>query len=223
MSYRDDREGVTGDVEPPKLLDQVRQRLRVKHYSLRTEQAYVGWIRRFILANGKRHPREMGEREVEAFLTVLATKGHVAAGTQNQALSALLFLYREVLKTDLPWMESVVRVKRPRRIPAVLSRGEVTRLLAAMEGQGWLMAALLYGTGMRLMECIRLRVKDVDFGRGEIVVRNGKGGKDRRVPLPLRLREPLDRKSVVEGKRVSVREDLGGSRRIKKTKNNRNI
>src|SRR3546814_6328474 len=158
MSYRDDREGVTGDVEPPKLLDQVRQRLRVKHYSLRTEQAYVGWIRRFILANGKRHPRAMGEREVEAFLTVLATQGHVAAGTQNQALSALLFLYREVLKTDLPWMESVVRAERPRRIPAVLSREEVTRLLAAMEGQGRLMAALLYGPGMRLMECIRMRV-----------------------------------------------------------------
>src|SRR5690606_38767942 len=112
MDYRDDGEGVTGQVAPPKLLDQVRQRLRVKHYSLRTEQAYVGWIRRFILANGKRHPREMGEREVEAFLTLLATKGNVAAGTQNQALSALLFLYREVLKMDLPWMESVVRAKR---------------------------------------------------------------------------------------------------------------
>jgi integron integrase len=191
MSYGADREGVTGKIGPPMLLDQVRQRLRVKHYSVRTEQAYVGWIRRFILANGKRHPREMGEREVEAFLTLLATKGNVAAGTQNQALSALLFLYREVLKLELPWMESVVRAKRPRRIPVVLSREEVTRLLSAMEGQTWVMAALLYGTGMRLMECIRLRVKDVDFGRGEIVVRDGKGGKDRRVPLPLRLREPL--------------------------------
>src|SRR3546814_18429641 len=121
MSYRDDREGVTGDAEPPKLLDQVRQRLRLKHYSLRTEQAYVGWVRRFILANGKRHPREMGEREVEAFLTLLATRGNVAAGTQNQALSALLFLYREVLKTELLWMESVVRAMRPGRILEVLS------------------------------------------------------------------------------------------------------
>ncbi len=191
MSYRVEREGVTGKVGRPMLLEQVRQRLRVKHYSVRTEQAYVGWIRRFILANGKRHPRDMGEREVEAFLTVLATKGNVAAGTQNQALSALLFLYREVLKLELPWMENVVRAKRPRRIPAVLSREEVTRLLAALEGPAWLMAALLYGTGMRLMECIRLRIKDVDFDRGEIVVRNGKGGKDRRVPLPLRLRESL--------------------------------
>lgn len=191
MNYGSNQEGVTGKVGPPMLLDQVRQRLRVKHYSMRTEQAYVGWIRRFILANGKRHPRDMGEREVEAFLTLLATKGNVAAGTQNQALSALLFLYREVLKLELPWMENVVRAKRPRRIPVVLSREEVTRLLSALDGQLWLMAALLYGTGMRLMECIRLRVKDVDFGRGEIVVRDGKGGKDRRVPLPLRLREPL--------------------------------
>src|SRR3546814_20976348 len=149
MSYRDDREGVTGDVEPPKLLDQVRQRLRVKHYSLRTEQAYVGWIRRFILANGTRHPREMGEREVEAFLTVLATKGHVAAGTQNQALSAPLILSREVLKTDLLWMYSVVRARRPRRLPGVLSRAMVTTCLAARGRQGWWMAWLLSGTGKR--------------------------------------------------------------------------
>lgn len=191
MGYGGGGEGVTGKGGEPRLLEQVRQRLRVKHYSLRTEQAYIGWIRRFILVNGKRHPREMGEREVEAFLILLATKKHVAAGTQNQALSALLFLYREVLRVELPWMENVVRAKRPRRIPVVLSRDEVTRLLSAMYGQVWVMAALLYGTGMRLMECIRLRVKDVDFGRGEIVVRDGKGGKDRRVPLPQRLREPL--------------------------------
>lgn len=173
------------------MLQQVRERVRVKHYSLRTEQAYVGWIRRFILANGKRHPATLGGPEVEAFLTTLATRGQVAAGTQNQALAALLFLYREVLRVDLPWMENVIRAKRPRRIPTVLSREEVTRLLALMEGPTWLMAALLYGTGMRLMECVRLRLKDVDFERGEIVVRNGKGGKDRRVPLPARLRELL--------------------------------
>ena len=192
MDYGRAGEGVTGGGgREPRLLEQVRQRLRVKHYSMRTEQAYLGWIRRFILANGKRHPREMGGREVEAFLILLATKKNVAAGTQNQALAALLFLYREVLDVELPWMENVVRAKRPRRIPVVLSREEVMRLLAGMEGQAWLMAALLYGTGMRLTECIRLRVKDVDFGRGEIAVRNGKGGKDRRVPLPRRLREPL--------------------------------
>ena len=176
---------------PPRLLDQLRARCRVKHYSLRTERAYLYWSRRFILANSKRHPRELGALEVEAFLSHLATHDNVAASTQNQALSALLFLYRQVLRIDLPWMESVVRAKRPQRIPVVLSREEVTRLLALLEGPTWLMAALLYGTGMRLMECMRLRVKDVDFDRNEICVRNGKGGKDRRVPLPRTLRESL--------------------------------
>lgn len=174
-----------------RLLDQVRERVRLKHYSRRTEQAYTGWIRRYILANGRRHPRQMGGEEVERFLTGLATAGNVAAGTQNQALAALLFLYREVLGRELPWMDSIVRAKRPQRIPVVLSREEVTRLLGMLEGQAWLMAALLYGTGMRVMECVRLRIKDVDFDRAEICVRDGKGGKDRRVPLPIRLREPL--------------------------------
>ncbi|MCA0198656.1 MAG: integron integrase [Proteobacteria bacterium] len=172
-------------------MDQVRARMRVKHYSVRTERAYAGWIRRFILANGRRHPSGLGGPEVEAFLTLLATRGHVAPGTQNQALAALLFLYREVLGVELPWMENVIRAKRPRRLPVVLSAVEVRRLLAAMDGQVWLMASLLYGTGMRLMECLRLRVKDVDFARSEIPVREGKGGKDRRVPLPRRLRDPL--------------------------------
>ena len=184
--------GKTLPVRPVRLLDQLTDRCRVKHYSLRTERAYRGWVKRFILANGKRHPRDMGAAEVEAFLSRLATQADVAASTQNQALSALLFLYREVLQIDLPWMESVVRAKRPQRIPAVLSRAEVTRLLAMLDGQAWLMAALLYGTGMRLMECLRLRVQDVHFDRKEIVVRNGKGGKDRRVPLPQRLRERLE-------------------------------
>lgn len=177
--------GVTGKpTRQPRLLDDVRARLRVKHYSLRTEQAYVGWIRRFILANGKRHPREMGGAEVESFLTRLATHGRVAAGTQNQALSALLFLYREVLRQDLPWMNNVVRAKRPRRLPVVLTRDEVTRLLGHLQGREWVMAGLLYGSGMRLMECLRLRVKDVDFQRRDITVREGKGDKDRHVPLP---------------------------------------
>jgi integron integrase len=193
MSYRGELEAVTDGVgRPPRLLEQVRARLRVRHYSLRTERAYLAWIRRFILANGKRHPRELGGEEVERFLTRLATEGEVAPGTQNQALAALLFLYRQVLRVDLPWMENVVRAKRPRRVPVVLSREEVARLLALLEGQRWLMAGLLYGTGMRLMECMRLRVKDVDFDRNEIVVRSGKGGKDRRVPLPRRLRGALE-------------------------------
>ena len=133
----------------------------------------------------------MGGPQVEAFLTTLATTGKVAAGTQNQALAALLFLYREVLGVEFPWMEDVIRAKRPRRIPVVLSRDEVVRLLAMMDGQSWLMAALLYGAGLRLMECVRLRVKDIDFDRKEIVVRDGKGGKDRRVPLPNTARDAL--------------------------------
>jgi integron integrase len=172
-------------------LDAIRRRLKAKHYSLRTERSYLGWIKRFILANGKRHPRDLSGPEVEAFLSRLATDGKVAASTQNQALSALLFLYREVLGLQLPWMENVVRAKRPQRLPVVLTQGEVARLLARIDGRDWLMASLLYGAGLRLMECVRLRVKDVDFGRNEIVVRDGKGAKDRRTVLPASLAEPL--------------------------------
>jgi len=194
MEYHPVSQTVSSDpaARPARLLDQVRAQCRVRHYSLRTERAYVSWSRRFILANGKRHPREMGAAEVTAFLTALALRDDVAASTQNQALSALLFLYRQVLGVELPWMETVVRAKRPQRLPVVLSRDEVNRLLAALEGTCWLMGALLYGTGMRLMECLRLRVKDVDFDRSEICVREGKGGKDRRVPLPRRLRAALE-------------------------------
>ncbi|MGA7479011.1 MAG: integron integrase [Azonexus sp.] len=176
---------------PPKLLDQVRERLRVKHYSIRTETQYLQWIKRFILFHDKRHPREMGAVEVEAFLTHLAVAGRVAAATQNQALSALLFLYREVLNIDLPWLDKVVRAKQPQRLPVVLTRQEVTAILDRMTGVHGLMARLLYGTGMRLMECVRLRVKDVDFERAEIVVRDGKGAKDRITMLPQALIGPL--------------------------------
>ncbi|HEY4559925.1 MAG TPA: integron integrase [Lysobacter sp.] len=190
----------------PRLLDQVRERVRLRHYSVRTERAYVGWVRRFVIANGRRHPRELGGAEVERFLTDLAARDDVAAGTQNQALAALLFLYRDVLGPKLPWMQDVVRAKRPRRLPVVLSRGEVERLLAAMEGPSRLMAALLYGTGMRLMEYVRLRIKDVDFERGEILVREGKGDKDRRVPLPQALREELRR--AIERASMLHRHDL---------------
>ena len=207
MKYTGTDAGVTGDAgRPVRLLDKVREAIRVRHYSRRTELAYVGWIRRFIAANGRRHPRELGAREVEGFLTRLANDKNVAAGTQNQALAAILFLYREVLHIDLPWMEDVVRAKRPARIPAVLSRDEVARMLAVLDGQSWLMAALLYGTGMRLMECVRLRVKDVDFGRSEIIVRDGKGAKDRRVPLPQRLRDALE--GAVERVRVLHAHDV---------------
>lgn len=175
----------------PKLLEQFRDRLRLLHYSIRTEQQYVQWVRRFILFHDKRHPGEMGAPEVEAFLTDLAVEGNVAAATQNQALSALLFLYREVLGQNLPWLDQVVRAKRPARLPVVLSRHEVARVLSRMDGVHALMARLLYGTGMRLMECTRLRVKDVDFERGEILVRDGKGAKDRVTMLPSSLIDPL--------------------------------
>lgn len=166
---------------PPKLLDLMRERIRVKHYSIRTETQYVQWAKRFILFHNKRHPQEMGADEVEAFLTHLAVDGQVSASTQNQALSALLFLYKEVLAMDLPWLNNVVRAKQPQRLPVVLTRSEVREVLARMQGVHGLMANLLYGTGMRLMECVRLRVKDVDFERNEILVRDGK---DRVTMLP---------------------------------------
>src|SRR6185312_15759322 len=172
MPYRPENADMhAGAGKPPRLLDEVRRVLRVKHYSLRTEHVYVGWIRRFILANGKRHPRDMGPAEVEQFLSQLAVRGNVAASTQNQALSALLFLYRQVLQVELPWLDGVERAKKPQRLPVVLTPLEARALLDLLVGVHWLMGSLLYGTGMRLMECVRLRVKDVDFARGEILVR----------------------------------------------------
>jgi len=173
------------------LLEAVRDRCRVKHYSLRTEDAYLGWIKRFIFFHNMRHPAEMGGLEVEQFLTHLAVKGKVAGSTQNQALSALLFLYREVINIKLPWMENVVRAKQSIRLPVVLTVEQIQSVLARLDGREWLMASLLYGTGMRLMECVRLRVKDVSFEKNEILVRDGKGGKDRRTMLPAKLCDPL--------------------------------
>lgn len=183
--------GATASGQPPRLLDQVRHRVRRMGLAIRTEKVYVDWIRRFILANGKRHPRDMGAYEVERFLTGLAVNAKVAASTQNQALSALLFLYREVLGQDLPWMNDIRRAKRPERLPTVLTVAEVMRVLDQMDGTHHLMACLLYGSGLRLMECVRLRVQDVDFGRREILVRSGKGGKDRRTMLPAMAIEAL--------------------------------
>ncbi len=177
----------------PKLLDRVREVIRRKHYSFRTEQTYVDWIRRFILFHGKRHPTEMAEAEVTQFLTYLAREGKVAASTQNQALSALLFLYKEVLKQEIGWLDQVERAKRPARLPVVLTQDEVRKLFKHLSGTHRLMAGLLYGSGLRLMECIRLRVKDVDFGYARIVVRDGKGAKDRITMLPVNLAQPLER------------------------------
>ncbi len=168
----------------PRLLDQMRERIRVKHYSIRTEETYLHWVKRYILFHKKRHPAEMGAPEVEAFLSHLAITANVSASTQNLALSSILFLYREVLEVDLPWLEGVTRAKKPQRLPVVLTREEVRQLLAHMDGIHHMMASLMYGTGMRLMECVRLRVKDIDFPRHEIVVREGKGNKDRVTMLP---------------------------------------
>ena len=181
----------TNPSHAPKLLDQVRGKIRLKHYSIRTEQAYVDWIRRFILHFGKRHPRELGAAEVEAFLTHLAVAGKVAASTQNQAKSALLFLYREVLEAELSWLDNVERAKAPKRLPVVLTREEVHGVLVRLSGTHWLIASLLYGAGLRIMEGLRLRVKDVEFSRKEILVRDGKGFKDRVTMLPAALAAPL--------------------------------
>ncbi|MGH8505676.1 MAG: integron integrase [Stenotrophobium sp.] len=178
--------------ESPKLLEQVRLRCRTKHYSLRTEETYLHWIKRFILFHGKRHPREMGAPEVEAFLSDLAVRLHVAASTQNLALAAVLFLYREVLGIELEWLSNVTRAKKPQRLPTVLTQPEVQALLSALgEDTVALIARLLYGTGMRLMEGVRLRVKDVELSPRQITVRDGKGGKDRVTVLPERIVEPL--------------------------------
>jgi integron integrase len=172
---------------PRKLLDQVRDRLRALHYSTRTEDAYVFWIRRYILFHGKRHPIELGGPEAEAFLTSLAVERRVSASTQNQALAAILFLYREVLHVELPWLDGVTRAKRPARLPVVLTRDEVRAVLGRVTGTEGLVLRLLYGTGMRLLEGLRLRVKDVEFARHEIVVREGKGNRDRVTMLPQSL------------------------------------
>ena len=178
-------------MEARKLLDRVRDRIRTKHYSYRTEQQYLGWIRRYIHFHGKRHPGELSAPEVERFLTHLATAEQVSASTQNQALSAILFLYRDVLEIDLPWVENVVRAKRAVKLPVVLPRGDVQRLLAQLDGQVHLIGQLLYGSGLRLMEALRLRLKDIDFDYSQIIVRDGKGNKDRATILPDRVSASL--------------------------------
>jgi len=175
----------------PRLLEEVKERLRLKHYSIRTEEQYVQWIKRFILFHGKRHPRQMAAVEVEQFLTHLAVEGRVSASTQNQAQSALLFLYRQVLGVELEWLGEVTRAKSPLRLPVVLTVAEVRAVLAQMSGTYWLIASLLYGAGLRVMEAVRMRVKDIEFSRLEIAVRDGKGGRDRVTVLPARLVEPL--------------------------------
>lgn len=175
----------------PKLLDQVRICIRTRHYSLRTEQTYVNWIRQFILFNAKRHPAELGAAEISDFLSYLAVTRKVSASTQNQALAAILFLYRHVLKQEFSWLDDVVRAKRPSRVPLVFTREEVRAVLEHLNHTNWLMASLLYGAGLRLKECLTLRVKDLDFQYRQITVRQGKGAKDRQTILPASLIEPL--------------------------------
>ncbi|HMP39229.1 MAG TPA: integron integrase [Roseiflexaceae bacterium] len=176
---------------PPKLLDYAREVLRARHYAYRTEQSYIDWMRRFILFHQKRHPRDMGRPEIEAFLIHLATVQHVAASTQNQARSAILFLYRYVLEIPIEVPVSVLTARTPRRLPAVFTRAEVRAVLAYLHGPYLLMAQLLYGSGLRLLECLRLRVKDLDFTHRQLMVRDGKGEQDRVTMLPLALVEPL--------------------------------
>ena len=180
-------------LKEPRLLDQVRAVIRCKHYSIRTEQSYIDWIKRFILFNGKRHPSQLGEKHINAFLSHLAVNRKVASSTQNQALCALVFLYREVLKKELNDFSDIVRAKKPQKLPVVFTQEEVRRVLLQLEGVNWLMGQLLYGAGLRVMECVRLRVKDVDFGYRQIVVRDGKGRKDRVTMLPALIIDTLKR------------------------------
>jgi integron integrase len=189
----------------PRLLDQMRDALRSRHYSRRTEQAYLLWARRYILFHDRRHPREMGEREINAFLTDLAVEKHVSSSTQNQALAGLLFLYRSVIGYDVGDLGGVIRARKPQRVPVVMTRDEVRAVLAQMDGQYRLMAALMYGTGMRLSECLRLRVLDVDFGALEITIHDGKGAKDRVTVLPESL-VPALRAQMRNARRVHDRD-----------------
>src|SRR4029453_17573443 len=197
----------------PKLLDRVRQTVRAKHYSRRTESAYVDWIRRYVLFHRKRHPSEMGAPEIADFLTWLATNRRVHALTQSQSLSALLFLYRHVLHIEIGPIENVPRARMPVRVPVVLSRDEVARIMKHLDGVMWMMVALLYGSGLRLRECLELRVKDIDLERRQIVIRRGKGQKDRPTVLPTVVVEPLARhlEPVKRQPRPISREGWGGS------------
>jgi integron integrase len=216
--------------KPPKLLDRVRAAVRFNHYSPRTEQAYVDWIERFIRFHGIRHPQEMGAEEVRAFLTHLATELNVAASTQNQAFSALLFLYREVLKQRLPWIDDIVRAKRPLKVPVVFTQAEARAVLSQITGMARLMAHLLYGSGLRVMECVRLRVKDVDLGYLQITVRDAKGGRQRVTMVPVNLvdalRKQLERVAELHREDVNAgfgEVDLPGALARKYPKANREL
>ena len=198
---------------PPRLLDRVREAIRTRHYSRRTEEAYVHWIRRYIVFHGKAHPSTLGASEISTFVTWLAVRRHVSASTQNQALSALLFLYRDVLEMEVGKIEQVARARVPTRVPIVLSRDEVAAVMKHLTGKVWIIVVLLYGSGLRIEECLELRVKDIDFDRHQIVVRRGKGQKDRRTMLPVAVRERLQA-HLSEVKRQHERDLAHGAGRV---------
>ena len=199
----------------PRLVDQVRTELRKRHYSRRTEEAYVGWIRSYIRFHGIRHPRDMGKEEVESFLSHLAVAKNVAAATQNQALAALLFLYRDVLGTTLDWLDGIVRAKKPARLPVVLTGTEIKNVLSNLYAQNWIAGMLMYGAGLRLLECLQLRVKDIDFGYHQIVVREAKGNKDRVTILPKAVEDHLKRHlDEVKARHEKDLKDAGGYVRL---------
>ena len=197
---------------PPRLLDQLRHQAELRRYSYRTEQAYVGWVRRFIIFHKRRHPATMGGKEVEAFLSYLASERNVAAATQAQALSAVLFLYKAVLKIDLPWLENIVKAKRPMRLPVVITQAEARTIISHLTGVHWLIVSLLYGSGLRVLEALRLRVKDVDLEIQQLTVRDGKGNKDRVTMLPTSLVAPLKvhLAQVKERHEVAMNHGYGG-------------
>jgi len=202
-----------GTGQPPKLLDQMRESMRVRHYRARTEETYCQWVRRYILFHQKRHPADMGEREINAFLTHLAVKDKVSASTQNQALSAILYLYRQVIGRDVGDLGEVIRARKQKRLPVVMTREEVKSVLDELSGDKWLMASLLYGSGLRLMECLHLRVQDLDFSGRELLVRDGKGGKDRRTMLPQSL-VPALREHLTHVKKVHEKDLNDGWGRV---------
>ncbi len=196
-----------------KFLDRVREQIRLRHYSLRTEETYIGWIKRYIRFHGYRHPMDLGANDVESFLSSLAMERDVAAATQGLALAALLFMYRHVLGLNLPWMDEIVRARRPKRLPTVLSEDEVRQLFLHMDGDVWLVASLLYGGGLRLMEGVRLRVKDIDLARRALVIRSGKGDKDRVTVLPDSLIKPLERQ-IERVRAVFEKDQLEGNANV---------
>ncbi len=195
-------------MKPTKLIDQLCLAIRAKRYSIRTEKSYANWVKRYILFHNKRHPKEMGEVEVMQFINSLVFNRNVAASTQNQALCAILFLYKEVLETDLSWVENINWSKRPKRLPVVFTVEEVRKVLTLIDGQQLLMASLLYGSGLRLMECLRLRIQDIDFGYHQVMVRDGKGQKDRNTILPTHLevglRRQIDKVKIIHNQELSI-------------------